>query len=152
MRLLFVSLPADGHFDPLTGIAAHLARRGHDVRWYAGPRYAPKVEALGMDCFPYDRATEITGENLNELFPERARLKGPKRISFDLEKFFVANVEAHFLDISDIHTSFPFDVLFCDGAVYAAKLVAERLGVPVYSVGLSTVIPDDKSSAWHATS
>jgi UDP:flavonoid glycosyltransferase YjiC (YdhE family) len=143
MRLLFASLPADGHFNPLTGVATHLAGRGHDVRWYAGPQYASKVEALGMDCFPYDRATEITGDNLNELFPERARLKGPKQISFDLEKVFVANVESHFLDISDIHTSFPFDVLFCDGAVYAAKLVAERLGVPVYAVGLSTVIPDD---------
>lgn len=142
MRILFASLPADGHFDPLTGIATHLAARGHDARWYAGPRYADKVQALGMASFPYTRATEITGGNLNELFPERVRLKGPKQLSFDLDKFFVANVEAHFQDICDIHAEFPFDVFFCDGAFYAEKLVAESLGVPVFAVGLSTVIPD----------
>ena len=52
MRILFASMPADGHFNPLTGIAAHLARRGHDIRWYAGPEYARKLEALGMRYFP----------------------------------------------------------------------------------------------------
>lgn len=142
MRILFASMPADGHFNPLTGIAAHLQQRGHDVRWYAGPRYASKLSALGMRSYPYERATEITGENIHELFPERAALKGPKQISFDLDKFFSANVDNHFRDITDIRAAFPFDVFFCDGAVYAEKLVAERLGVPVFAVGLSMVMPD----------
>ncbi len=142
MRILFASMPADGHFNPLTGVAEYLGQRGHDVRWYAGPRYAAKVASLGMTCYPYRLATEITGENLHEMFPERAKLKGPKRLSFDLEKFFVANVHNHYCDIAEIRATYPFDVFFCDGAVYAEKLVAERLGVPVFAVALSTVIPD----------
>jgi len=48
LRILFASLPADGHFNPLTGTAVHLARLGHDVRWYAAPEYAPTVTRLGM--------------------------------------------------------------------------------------------------------
>ena len=143
MRILFASMPADGHFNPLTGVAAHLTVRGHDVRWYAGPEYGRKLQAPGMTYFPYRRATEVTAGNISSLFPERAKLKGPKLISFDLDKFFVANVESHFLDIADIRTEFPFDVLVCDGAVYAEKLVAEVLRVPVFAVGLSTVMPDD---------
>lgn len=135
-------MPADGHINPLTGVAAHLAERGHDVRWYAGPEYGRKLEALGMSYFPYRRATEVTAGNLNELFPERARLRGPQLLSFDLEKFFVANVDQHFRDIADIRSEFPFDVFFCDGAVYAEKLVADVLGVPVLAIGLSTVMPD----------
>ena len=62
---------------------------------------------LGMPYFPYRRATEITGGNLNDLFPERAGLKGPKLISFDLEKFFVANVDNHFQDIVEIRSRVP---------------------------------------------
>ena len=142
MKILCASLPADGHFNPLTTIATALAERGHDVHWYAGPQYSTKVEALGMACHPYVLATEVTADNLNDLFPERTRLKGPKLLSYDLEKFFVANVEQHFLDIADIQREFPFDALVCDGALYAEQLVAARLGVPVYAVGLSTVIPD----------
>lgn len=141
MRVLFASQPAAGHVDPLTPIASHLRARGHDVRWYAGPRYGSKLEGLGMKVFPYDRATEVTADNINELYPERARLRGPKLIAFDVEKFFVANVENHFLDITAIRGTFPFDVFFCDGAFYAEKLVAEALGVPVLAVGLSTVLP-----------
>ena len=33
-RILFATVPADGHFVPLTGIAMALRARGHDVRWY----------------------------------------------------------------------------------------------------------------------
>ena len=145
MRILFASMPADGHFNPLTGIAAYLKERGHDVRWYAGPDYGAKLDALGMPHFPYRRATEVTGANLNDLFPERAALKGPKRISFDLEQFFVTNVDHHFRDIADIRAEFPFDALLCDGALYAEKLVAEVLDVPVFAVGLTTVMPTEDS-------
>jgi UDP:flavonoid glycosyltransferase YjiC (YdhE family) len=145
MRILFASMPADGHFNPLAGLAAHLSALGHDVRWYAGPEYGRKLEALGMGHFPYRRATEITAANLNDLFPERATLRGPKLISFDLEKFFVANVNNHFQDIVDIRAEFPFDVMVCDGAMYVEKLVAERLGLPVFAVGLTTVMPDRQS-------
>ncbi len=143
MRILFASMPADGHFNPLTGIAAQMTQRGHDVRWYAGPEYGRKLQALGMTYFPYRRATEVLAGNIHSLYPERAKLKGPKLISFDLDKFFVANVESHFQDIAEIRTEFPFDVLVCDAALYAEKLVAEVLRVPVFAVGLSTVMPDD---------
>lgn len=142
MRILFASIPADGHFNPLTGVAADLAQRGHDVRWYAGPDYQRRLDALGMPWFPYRRAVEVTGDNLNRLYPERARLKGPKLISFDVDIVFVANVEQHFDDIVEIREEFPFDLFFCDGAFYAETLVAERLGVPVFATGLTTVIPD----------
>ena len=85
MKFLIASLPADGHFNPLTGIAVHLRDRGHDVRWYAGPAYGSKIEKLEMPWFPYQRATEVMAGNLSELYPKRAALKGPKLISFDLD-------------------------------------------------------------------
>ena len=145
MRILFASMPADGHFNPLTGIAAHLAERGHDVRWYAGPAYGAKLDRMGMRWFPYERATEVMGSNLNDLFPERARLNGPKLISFELDMFFVSQVEGHFQDMRSIREEWPFDALVCDGALYAEKLVAESMQVPVFAIALTTVMPDPQS-------
>jgi UDP:flavonoid glycosyltransferase YjiC (YdhE family) len=144
MRILCASMPADGHFNPLTGVAVHLAERGHDVRWYAGPEYGRKLDRLGMAWFPYQRATEVTGGNLNDLFPERARLKGPKLLSFDLEKFFVSNVAQHLADIDQIRSEFPFEAFLCDGAMYVEKFVAELLEVPVFAVGITMVLPDSQ--------
>src|SRR5664280_810732 len=142
MKILFASMPADGHFNPLTGIAVQLTGRGHDVRWYAGPTYGARLDRLGMPWFVYERATEVMASNLNELFPERATLKGPKLISFELDKFFVSQVENHYQDMAAIRHEWPFDALVCDGALYAELLVAESLHVPVFAVGLTMVMPD----------
>jgi UDP:flavonoid glycosyltransferase YjiC (YdhE family) len=144
MRVLFASMPADGHFNPLTGVAVQLASLGHDVRWYAGPTYGARLDRLGMPWFPYRQATELMASNVNDLFPERAKLKGPKLISFELNTFFVSQVENHFQDIVAIGHEWPFEALVCDGALYAELLVSESLHVPVFPVGLTTVMPDEK--------
>ncbi len=55
MKILFATMPFDGHFNPLTGIAMHLKAAGHDVRWYTGPSYAAKLERLGIPHYPFRR-------------------------------------------------------------------------------------------------
>lgn len=57
----------------------------------------------------------------------RARLKGPRLQSFDGETLFVAKVGAHFRDIVAIREQFPFDLFFCDAALYVEHLVTARL-------------------------
>src|SRR5262245_14035350 len=111
MRILFASMPFDGHFLPLTGLAEHLARAGHDVRFYTGPSYARRLAAVGVPHLPFRRATEVNADNLALHFPEVERLRGPKRIAFDLEKVFFANTGAHFADVREIREEFVFEVL-----------------------------------------
>jgi MGT family glycosyltransferase len=144
MRILFATMPFDGHFNPLTAIAVHLRERGHDVAWYTGPSYQPKVAALGIQGFLYQRSLEVTGENVAELFPERAGLRGPKLISFEGDHIFSSPVEGHYRDIIEIHEQFPFDALFCDVAFFAAKLIGEKLPVRVYTVGVGPMLANSR--------
>jgi UDP:flavonoid glycosyltransferase YjiC (YdhE family) len=135
MRILFASMPMDGHFNPLTGLAVHLRERGHDVRWYTAPSYAPRLEALGVPHFPFARAKDLNGENLTEHFPEYAKLGlGPKAIAFALEKIFFGNLEAHLHDVLDLRARFPFEALVFDCAFYAGRLIAEKSGMAAYPV------------------
>ena len=144
-KILFATMPFDGHFNPLTSVAVHLKEQGNDVRWYAGPSYAGKLVDIGIPHVPFRRAREVSGQNIAELFPERARLKGPKLLSFDLEQVFVANVEHHYRDILDVHETFPFDALVCDPGFYAAHLIAAKINRRVYTVGVGplVVLSDD---------
>lgn len=135
MRILFACVPADGHFNPLTGLAVHLRERGHEVGWYTGPTYRGRVERLRVEFHPYRRAREITGGNLPELFPERARLHGPALIRFDGEQVFIANTRAFVEDIAEIDAGWRFDVLFCDAAFFGARPVRELLGKRVLVLG-----------------
>jgi UDP:flavonoid glycosyltransferase YjiC (YdhE family) len=137
MNILFATMPFDGHFNPLTGIAVHLKERGHDVRWYCGASYAAKLAKLGILHFPYQRAREINGDNIGEFFPERAKLSGMALIRFEGRHLFVGNVAHHFEDIREIDAEFPFDALICDIAFFAMKLIKEKLGKRVYAVDVA---------------
>ena len=144
-RILLATMPFDGHFSPLTGIARHLRDQGHDVRWYAGPSYAKKLADLGIPHVPFKRAREVSGDNIADLFPGRAALKGPKLLSFDLEQVFVANVEHHYHDILEVRETFPFDALMCDPGFFAAHLIAAKVNPRIYSIGVGPlfVLSDD---------
>jgi UDP:flavonoid glycosyltransferase YjiC (YdhE family) len=74
-KILFANIPADGHFSPLTGVAVHLRDAGHDVRWYTGPSYAPRIEKLDIPYYLFSKAKEVTVHNIDEVFPERKTIK-----------------------------------------------------------------------------
>jgi MGT family glycosyltransferase len=147
-KILFASMPFDGHFNPLTGLAVHLRERGHDVRWYAGPSYATRLAAIDVPRLPFHRATEVTAENLVEIFPEYEKLgTGPKAIAFALRELFFGNLEAHYRDIVELREEFVFDALICDTAFYAGCLVAETLEPRVYTVAAApTPAPTSKQT------
>ena len=131
MKVLFASQAIEGHFNPMTGVAMRLKEHGHDVRWYTGPVFRDKLHGLGIPLFPFRRATEHRADNLAELYPERARLKGPRAIGFDGEKIFASNVTSFFEDIRDLHRDFAFDVLVADSSMFIHRLVSHLLGKPV---------------------
>jgi len=140
MRILFASTAADGHFNPMTGVAIHLRDAGHDVRWYTGASYEHRLQEMGIPLLPFKRAREINGETMPKLFPKRARLKGPALIRFDFEQVFLSNVEAYFEDVVEIDRDFCFDVLVADSAWMAARLVRDVLGKHVVGIGPGTVL------------
>ena len=51
MKILFATMPFDGHFNPLTDVAMHFKAVGHDIRWYAGPSYAAKLNGSVSHIF-----------------------------------------------------------------------------------------------------
>jgi hypothetical protein len=142
VKILFASQAIDGHFNPMTGVAMELKERGHDVRWYTGPVLAGKLGELGIPLFPFKRAIEHRADNLTELYPERARLRGPRAIGFDGEKIFASNISSFFEDIRELDHDFPFDVLVADSSMFIHRLAAHLLGRRV--VGF-VVIPNMES-------
>ncbi|HAG60534.1 MAG TPA: UDP-glucuronosyltransferase [Arthrobacter bacterium] len=131
MKILFASQAIDGHFNPMTGVAMRLQGRGHDVAWYTGPVYADRLGGLGIQHFPFRRAIEHRADNLNELYPQRAKLKGPRAIGFDGEKIFASNVSNFFEDIRELAQQYPFDVAVVDSSMFIHRLVSHLMGKPV---------------------
>lgn len=136
-KILFANFPADGHFNPLTGLASHLKSLGHDVRWYTGKGYEEKVRKLGVGYYPFEKATDFTQVHFDEQFPKRATLKSQvSKLKFDLEHAFILQSPKYYEDIRQIHKEFAFDLLIADIAFTGIPFVREKLHKPVLAIGV----------------
>ncbi len=146
-KILFATMPMDGHFNPLTGIAMHFKAQGHDVRWYCSQTYEEKLKKLGIKLYSYKKARDVNSENLHTLYPKISKLKGPKGIKYAFEKIFLDNIENHYLDIKEIfENDFEFDLFFCDSAFYALQIINEKIGKPVYVVNPGPMLEISKDT------
>lgn len=140
-RILFANVPADGHFNPLTGLAVHLKQLGYEIAWYSSTTYGPKINKLGFRHYPFVKALELTSQTLSELHPERDRISGQiAKLNFDLIHFFIKRGEEYFLDIKNIHEEFPFDLLIADSAFTGTVFVKEKMNIPVLSIGIIPLV------------
>jgi UDP:flavonoid glycosyltransferase YjiC (YdhE family) len=147
-KILFASVPIDGHFNPLTDLAVYLRNQGHDVRWYAGNAVDKKLQQLKIPRFPFKEAKEVNQFNVDAYYPERLQMKsGLKKLQFDLKYFFVYRAPEYLADIKEIYEEFPFEVMVCDCAFTASQLVRRKLGVHVVCLGIVPLMQTSKDCA-----
>ncbi len=143
-KILFASCPADGHFNPLTGLAKHLQDLECEVHWYTSAAYAEKLSALNIPHHSFKHALDINADSIDEYFPERRGIGDPiEKINFDMINIFWSRSVEYFEDLTEINTTFPFDLLICDNMFSAIPFVKEQLDIPVVAVG---VIPLSQES------
>ncbi|TDC06908.1 glycosyltransferase [Streptomyces sp. 8K308] len=147
-RFLLVVPPLVGHVNPLVGVAAELARRGHAVAW-AG--HAGQLTRLvGADAVAYD--CDIPGTDLRRP-PE---LTGPAAFRFLWRDVFVPLADLMAPGVHAAVDAFRPDLLVTDQHAVAGALVAERRGIPyVTSATTSAELGDSlaglpKVGAWLA--
>jgi len=147
-RALFVVLAEKGHVHPFIGPAQELARRGHDVGFYAP---CDLREPLGRAGFAAERVfggegprppDSNRGQAFAELVGDRARLRAW------ISAMLVDTVPAEVERLAAVVRAFRPDVIVADPMAYAAPIVAARTGVPWagVSTSLNAVVPEDWTS------
>jgi MGT family glycosyltransferase len=140
-RLLFASVSATGHVNPMLPLARELADRGHDLAFYVGDAYRDRVEAVGATHLPILEARDSSFLDLDDEFPERAALKGIKRFKYDMREIFLAAVPGQAADLLRHTEDFAPDVLVVEPAMAgAADVVHQRLGVPYVTSNISALM------------
>ncbi|MDJ1469836.1 glycosyltransferase [Xanthocytophaga flava] len=136
-KILFATMPLDGHFNPLTSLAKHLLQQGHDVRWYTGNTFTEKLKKLEIPHYPFKKALEVNQYNMDTLFPERHQYKTTiSKLKFDIDQIFILRAPEYAEDIFQIYKDFEFEVLVYDNAFPAAQIIREKLHVPCVSMGI----------------
>ena len=144
-KILFANFPADGHFNPLTGLAVHLKQLGYDVRWYTSRSYAGKLNKLGIPHFPFKKAVDVEGNNFDEVFPERKKKKSQlAKLNFDMIHAFILRGPEYYADLLEIHSSFPFELLVADCTFTGIPFVKDKMNIPVMSIGVLPLVETSK--------
>ena len=140
-RVLFASVPADGHFGPLTKLAMHLKSMGHEVRWYTQELYKTRIEKLGISYYPFIRPPQLNQFNFEDSFPGRKALRSQvAKMKFDLEHVFIRRATEFYEDICEIYENFQFDLFIADVFFTGIPLVKAKLKVPTIAVGIVPVM------------
>jgi MGT family glycosyltransferase len=137
-RVLMANFPADGHFNPLTGIATHLKNLGCDVRWYTSKKYEHKIQKLGIPFYGLKNAVDLGSDNdIDNLFPERKKHKGKiNKLCFDMEQIFILRGPEYYKDLKEIRQGFSFDIMIADIAFTGIPFVKDIMKIPVIGVSV----------------
>ncbi len=146
-RVLFVVLAEKGHVHPFIAPAQELARRGHQVGFYAPcDLRAPLGRAGFTEVFvgAEDHAPPDThrGPAFAALVRDRERLRDWIRA------MLLASVPHEVERLSAVVADLRPDLIVADPMAYAAPIVAARAGLPWVgmSTSLNALVPDD----WHS--
>lgn len=123
---LICTTPAHGHVAPLLTIARHLLARGHRVRFLTGSKYADAVAAAGAEFLPIPAEADIDLDRAGGLFPERADLKGPAGIRFDLRNLFLKPGRAQYEALLAALADDPADAILTEGLYLGAAFLSLR--------------------------
>ena len=119
--IMLTSVPVHGHVTPLLPIAEGFVRRGDDVRFLTGSRFADKVRATGATFIPLPEEADFDDRTHLEDFPERAGLRGSRAVAFDIDHIFARPAKAQYEAIIAAARQ-PIDVVITDptfgGAVF----------------------------------
>jgi UDP:flavonoid glycosyltransferase YjiC (YdhE family) len=147
-KILFANFPADGHFNPLTGLAVHLKNIGYDVRWYTGRKYEEKINSFGIPYYPLVNAIDFSTGDPETLFPERTLCKSQvSKLQFDIKNVFLLRGPEFYQDIKKINEEFDFDLLIADITFTGIPWVREKLKKQVIAVGIMPLSETSKDLA-----
>jgi MGT family glycosyltransferase len=137
-KILFACFPADGHFNPLTGLAMHLKNLGCDVRWYTSKKYQSKIEKLDIPFYGFKKALDFASNpDIDAVFPERKKHKSQvAKLKFDMVNVFILRSPEFYADIQEIHEDFEFELMVADITFGGLPFVKEKMGIPVIGVNI----------------
>ena len=146
-RFLLATHPFTGHFEPGVPIAYELVRRGHEVHWYTGPKFQPKIEALGAVYEPMHEALVRDDADIGVVFPERRGLQGLAQLKFDLKHLFTDAAEGHIADLEAILKHYPAEALLTDILFIGGSLLQEKTGIPWAGYGMTIMGLNSRDTA-----
>ena len=139
--IIVASIPVHGHITPMLAVAENFVTRGDDVRFVTGSRFADKVAATGATFVPLPAEADFNIEQFLQRFPERAKLKGLKAGTFDLENLLARPAKAQYETLMAALVAQSADAVLAEPLFLGAALLLEHQRPKRPAVVKCSVVP-----------
>lgn len=141
-HILMGAMPFGGHQQPTIGVARELVRRGHEVTYYTGSKYAPGAEAVGATWLPWREAPDFDDADIGRAFPRVAVPKGLNSMFASFEDVFFGTAPAQAADLLRFHDETtaagrPVDLVVHETLCVGPVFYRELRNLPWASLSLS---------------
>ncbi len=132
-RIVITTIGSLGDLHPQIALAIELRQRGHDIIFAAMKEYGAIIEPLGFEFHPM--RPDGTPINNPEEIAKMTDLKTGSE--YVVRSWLLPNLRDTYTDLLD--SAKDADLIIAGDIVYAAPLVAEKLGIPWVSLALAPV-------------
>ena len=113
-KIIVSSAPVYGHVAQLLPVAADLVRRGHEVVFYTGSRFADRVRLTGAEFVPLGGIGDFDETSFADTPGRDAIPEGPARIAFDIGRALVDPVPDVYAGLHKILADFPASAIIME--------------------------------------
>jgi rhamnosyltransferase subunit B len=132
-RIVLTTIGSLGDLHPQIALAVELRKRGHDIIFATMKEYGSIIEPLGFEFHPM--RPDGTPVNNPEEIAKMTDLK--TGAEYVIRNWILPNLRDTYTDL--LHSAKDADLIVAGDIVYAAPLVAEKLGIPWASLALAPV-------------
>jgi zeaxanthin glucosyltransferase len=129
MKIGFVSMPFDGHLNPMTALARKLESLGHEIVFIGVPDVGPHVRAAGLDFVPFCEEEFPLGSCAAALAPV-SKLHGLEAVRWTIEGGGRALFSAASKHLPSVLAKTGVEALVLDTIHMYLELVPMSLGMP----------------------
>lgn len=148
MRVLFSSIGATGHVNPMVPLARALQARGNEVRWAVGLDGCDRVTEAGIEAVPTGRAQPNLWMEFWRRHPEARELPAQELPELMFPKVFGAiRTPAALADLMPLVRDWRPAVVVSDMAEFAARIAAAAIGVPCVTHSFGALLPETRVRA-----
>ena len=129
-KILVLTVPAEGHFNPFVPILTQLVKRGHEVVCFAGTVFQYSVEKTGATFRPPPPKWDFGETEAYDFFPELKKKKGLNQLKYYLKHVMFDPVPDVITMVKNELENFHADVVISDTFMVAGSWLTELVRIP----------------------
>ncbi len=135
-KILVLTVPAEGHFNPFVPIITGLVKRGHEVVCFAGSAFRHRVEKTGATFRPPPPKWDFGETEIYDFFPELRKKKGLAQLTYYFKHVMFDPVPDILSTLKNELENFHADVMISDTFMIVGSWIKELDKTPCVRISV----------------